>query len=89
VRELLRLPADPDGLIPAIRAALDGTGPAVLPLAPGGDAPEVPDRVPLPVAVVVRTSGTSGSPKAVAVSSRALLASAAASARTITCTPAM
>jgi O-succinylbenzoic acid--CoA ligase len=78
MRDLLRLPADPGRLIPAIRAALDGTGPAVLPLAPGVTAPEVPDRVPLPVAVVVRTSGTSGSPKSVAVSSAALLASAAA-----------
>jgi o-succinylbenzoate---CoA ligase len=78
VRDLLRVPDAPATLIPAIRAALDGTGPAVLPLAEGETAPEVPDRVPLPVAVVVRTSGTSGVPKAVAVSSGALLASAAA-----------
>jgi O-succinylbenzoic acid--CoA ligase len=82
MRDLLAVPDDPDVLIPAIRAALDGTGPAVLPLAPpdGAEArgPETPPRVPLPVAVVVRTSGTSGSPKAVAVSAGALLSSAAA-----------
>jgi o-succinylbenzoate---CoA ligase len=78
MRELLRVPDAPEALVPAIRAALDGTGPAVLPLDAGDAAPELPDRVPLPVAVVVRTSGTSGAPKAVAVSGAALLASAAA-----------
>jgi O-succinylbenzoic acid--CoA ligase len=78
VRDLARVPAEPDVLIPALRAALDGTGPAVLPLAPEIDGSDVPERVPLPVAVVVRTSGTSGAPKAVAISSGALLASAAA-----------
>lgn len=78
MRELAVVADDPAALVPAIRAALDGTGPAVLPLAAGAVPPEVPDRVPLPVAVVVATSGTSGAPKAVAVSSGALLASAAA-----------
>ena len=77
MRELLAVSADPERLIPALRAALDGTGPAVLPLADGTPA-GLPERVPLPVAVVVRTSGTSGEPKAVAISTRALLASAAA-----------
>ncbi|RIX29914.1 AMP-binding protein [Amnibacterium setariae] len=78
MRELAVVPDAPETLVPAIRAALDGTGAAVLPLAAGAVPPEVPDRVPLPVAVVVATSGTSGTPKAVAVSSGALLASAAA-----------
>ncbi|MGN6445795.1 AMP-binding protein [Amnibacterium sp.] len=78
MRDLAPVPDDPATLVPAVRAALDGTGPAVLPLAPG-DAPDgVQERVPLPVAVVVRTSGTSGVPKAVALSAGALLASAAA-----------
>jgi O-succinylbenzoic acid--CoA ligase len=77
VRDLVAVPADPGHLIPALRAALDGTGPAVLPLE--GAAPEgLPARVPLPVALVVRTSGSSGAPKSVAVSAGALLASAAA-----------
>lgn len=78
MRELLAVSAEPVRLIPALRAALDGTGPAVLPLADGTALAGLPDRVPLPVAVVVRTSGTSGEPKAVAISTRALLASAAA-----------
>jgi len=78
MRELRLVPDDPATLVPAVRAALDGSGPAVLPVAPGAPVPAVPDRVPLPVAVVVATSGTSGTPKAVAVSAGALLASAAA-----------
>lgn len=78
MRDLVPVPGDPGVLIPAIRAALDGTGPAVLPLPPGASVPPLPRRVELPVAVVVRTSGTGGEPKAVALSSRALLASAAA-----------
>lgn len=78
MRDLVVVPDDPDTLIPAIRAALDGSGPAVLPIAAGSAAPDSPAQVPLPVAVVVATSGTSGTPKLVAVSSDALLASAAA-----------
>jgi O-succinylbenzoic acid--CoA ligase len=78
-RSLVAVPAVPGPrLYDALRAALDGTGPAVLPTATGGAVPDVPAEVPLPVAVVVATSGTSGAPKAVAVSSRALLSSAAA-----------
>lgn len=78
MRDLAVVPVEPDVLVPAVRAALDGTGPAVLPLAEGAAVPDVPSRVPLPVAVVVSTSGTSGHPKAVAVSAAALLSSAAA-----------
>lgn len=78
MRDLAVVPDDPRSLIPALRAALERTGPAVLPFPAGGEAPEAPGRVPLPVAVVVTTSGTSGSPKSVALSAGALLASAAA-----------
>lgn len=78
MRDLAIVPDDPDTVIAAIRTALDGTGPAVLPIAAGSAAPDAPAQVPLPVAVVVATSGTSGTPKLVAVSSGALLASAAA-----------
>ncbi len=77
MRDLVVVPDDPAQLIPALHAALDGSGPAVLPVPPGA-AVDAPSRVPLPVAVVVRTSGTSGVPKSVALSSGALLASAAA-----------
>jgi O-succinylbenzoic acid--CoA ligase len=78
VRDLVAVPDDPDRLIPALHAALDGSGPAVRPVpADSGDTAPA-QRVPLPVAVVVTTSGTSGSPKSVALSAGALLASAAA-----------
>ena len=70
-------------LIAALEDALAGGAP-ILPLPPGTDAgnPEI-DAVralPLPpdTAVVVRTSGSSGVPKSVALSARALKASAAA-----------
>lgn len=78
MRELAVVPADPDRLIPALHAALDGSGPAVLPVAQGEAVEGVPAQVALPVALVVRTSGTSGDPKSVALSAGALLASAAA-----------
>ena len=78
MRDLAVVVDDPDRLIPAVHAALDGSGPAVLPVPADASADEVPGRVPLPVAVVVRTSGTSGLPKSVALSAGALLASAAA-----------
>ena len=78
MRDLVVVPDDPEQLIPALHAALDGSGPAVLPVPPGAPVVDAPSRVPLPVAVVVRTSGTSGVPKSVALSSGALLASAAA-----------
>lgn len=80
MRDLAIVPADPDRLIPALHAALDGSGPAVLPVAQGEAVEGVPAQVPLPVALVVRTSGTSGDPKSVALSAGALLASAAATA---------
>jgi len=86
-RTLRTVPAGPDGaaaLLLALRAALAGTGPAVLsapePHAPAPSPtgpPEVPE-VPDGVALVVATSGSTGAPRAVMLSARALRASAAA-----------
>ncbi|WP_344577485.1 AMP-binding protein [Nonomuraea roseoviolacea] len=90
------LPPGPE-LFAAVRDALSGDGPAVLPLAPGpaaeaaiaalrptdaGGAPVDGGRgVPGDVAVVIATSGSTGAPKGVMLSGRALRASAAASLR--------
>lgn len=81
------MPADrPDALLRALRAALTGDGPAVLPRAGGASAsaPQparpVPTTVAQNVALVIETSGSTGVPKRVALSRDALLASAAASA---------
>lgn len=71
--------SDPRALIEPLGNALFHDGPAVLPR-PGGarvtqTAPlEVPDNI----AVVIETSGTTGAPKRVALSARALIASAEA-----------
>jgi len=80
-------------VLQALRAALDLSGPAVLPVPPvlavpndhGDDggivaAPraETPKTVDQRVAVVVETSGSTGRPKRVALSADAVLASAAA-----------
>ncbi|MDH2443413.1 AMP-binding protein [Amnibacterium sp. CER49] len=80
MRDLEVVPAgDPAPVIAALRAAVDGSGPAVLPLAPDAARPAgLPDRVPVRVALVIATSGSSGAPKLVALSASALLASAAA-----------
>jgi o-succinylbenzoate---CoA ligase len=59
-----------------IRASLTGTGDAVFVGEPTADLPET---VPQRVALVVQSSGSTGKPKRVALSSDALLASAAAS----------
>ncbi len=83
VRRLERLTASGADVVPLLRAALAGDGAAVLarPL----DAPVVAGDLPPPgeverrVALVVETSGTTSRPKRVALSSDALLASAAAS----------
>ncbi len=71
----------------ALRAALSGAGPAVLPLpSPVEQHPLVElvettnETVPRRVALVIETSGSTGAPKRVALSTDALLASAAASA---------
>ncbi|TBN58445.1 o-succinylbenzoate--CoA ligase [Glaciihabitans arcticus] len=71
----LRAVSGPD-FVPALRAALDGSGPAVF----AGEAPAgLPAEVARRVSVVVQSSGSSGRPKRVALSADALLASAAAS----------
>lgn len=101
-RELFRMPtSDPSAMLRALRDALTGDGPAVLPKVPGTRQPggaggsdnlpsaqaeparvDAPDlaTVPAAVALVIETSGSTGSPKRVALSRDALLASAAASA---------
>ncbi len=66
--------------LPALRAALTGTGPAVLPYAAGSPPPEahagaVPDAG---TALVVGTSGSTGTPKLAMLPASALAASAAA-----------
>ncbi|MEX1078188.1 MAG: AMP-binding protein [Homoserinimonas sp.] len=67
---------DPHVVFEALREALAG-GPAIFPHP--GAAEDVPNRVPVRVAVVVETSGSTGRPKRVALGADALLASAAAS----------
>lgn len=79
-RPLVALGAsDPFAVLRGLEAALAG-GPALLPVAE--DAPALPTpapaRVPQRVALVVETSGSTGTGKRVALSSEALLAGAAA-----------
>jgi O-succinylbenzoic acid--CoA ligase len=84
-RPLRVLDDDPIVVLAALRDALDGSGPAILPHrrshapAPGTALNPVPAEVPRRVAVVIETSGSTGNPKRVALSADALLASAAAS----------
>ncbi|MDQ0744272.1 O-succinylbenzoic acid--CoA ligase [Clavibacter sp. B3I6] len=82
MRRLERLTASGADVVPLLRAALAGDGPALLarPVdAPHGDGPPPPAEVERRVALVVETSGTTRRPKRVALSADALLASAAAS----------
>jgi len=67
-------PESLDDLVLALTAALDGSGPAIVPGASSVPADEVPDEV----AVVISTSGSSGRPKHVMLSAAALTASARA-----------
>lgn len=78
-RPLRDLAVDDPALADALLAALDRSGPAVR-LLPR--AARMPDerRVPAGVAVVVRTSGSTGTPRDVLLSAAALRASAAATA---------
>jgi len=71
----LRAITGPD-FVPALRAALDGSGPAVF---AGAAVDGLPVEVARRVSVVVQSSGSRGRPKRVALSADALLASAAAS----------
>jgi O-succinylbenzoic acid--CoA ligase len=73
---------DSTGLLVPLRAALSGEGPAILPL-PSADAAERAATahlvsVPLPIALVIETSGSTDAPKQVMLGTDALLASAAA-----------
>ncbi|MDO4136332.1 AMP-binding protein [Clavibacter michiganensis] len=83
MRRLERLTASGADVVPLLRAALAGDGPALLarpvdaPVAAGDPPP--PAEVERRVALVVETSGTTSRPKRVALSSDALLASVAAS----------
>lgn len=79
-RPLIALDAvSPGAILEAIRAALSGDGPAVLPFEPGRHPGTLPAEVAQGVALVIETSGSSGSPKRVTLGTDALLASAAAS----------
>jgi o-succinylbenzoate---CoA ligase len=97
-RELRIVPTtDPNELLRALRDALTGDGPAVLPRASrppvatsssgtaiwdpaAAEEFELSTDVPRAVSLVIETSGSTGAPKRVALSTDALLASAAASA---------
>lgn len=73
-------PAAAARLTDALAAALDGSGPTVLPLgpAPGRRPPNLTRPLDSPTAVVIATSGSTGAPKGVLLSAAALRASAAA-----------
>lgn len=81
-------PGDELGVLPQLRAALSGEGPAVLPhpagrrpapgLRPGEPLGPQEDDPQDPTAVVIATSGSTGAAKGVLLASSALLASAAA-----------
>ncbi|MBD7920048.1 AMP-binding protein [Cellulomonas sp. Sa3CUA2] len=77
-RPLRDVPADAQDLVPALTAALDGTGPAVRAL--DDASPGAALQVPPEVALVVRTSGSTGRPRDVMLSADALRASADATA---------
>ena len=77
----LQAPASDDArdVLRALRAAVNGAGPAVALGAPGA----LPDEVPPGTAAVVTTSGSSGIPKSVVISRNALISSAYATAARI------
>ena len=86
MRPLLAFPGEPEELLTRLPAALDGTGPGLLPLPADHAARERVIEVCRPdlplerddVALVVPTSGSSGEPKGVLLTASALRASAAA-----------
>lgn len=85
MRPLAVVGSQPPQLLSALRAALDSTGPAVLPreLVQGLQSEpnaktSLPTEVHSDIAVVIETSGSTGEPKRVALTANALFASAAA-----------
>jgi o-succinylbenzoate---CoA ligase len=84
-RPLRVLPADPVLVLEGLRDALGGSGAAVMVIdeAESRFGGPVPASVARRVALVVQTSGSTATPKRVALSSDALLASAAASASAV------
>lgn len=82
MRPLSVVLADPAGVLKALRAALSGDGPAIMPVAVG-IPPIGPREVPRRISIVVETSGSTAGRKRVALSADALLASAAASASVV------
>ena len=69
--------SDPVAVMDALRQALFDDGPAVLPRLGGAQATRTaPFEVPSEAAVVIETSGTTGKPKRVWLSAKALIASA-------------
>ncbi|HEY5230462.1 MAG TPA: AMP-binding protein, partial [Galbitalea sp.] len=79
-RALAVLPSEPLGVLAGLRDALSGSGPAIL---VSDTATDVPAEVSKRISLVVETSGSTATPKRVALSSDALLASAAASASAV------
>ncbi|QHC57879.1 AMP-binding protein [Rathayibacter sp. VKM Ac-2760] len=77
-RPLASVDPAPEKVLIALRAALDGSGPAVRIAPPGSAGSDGAAVVPQRVAVVVETSGSSGPPKRVALATSALLTSASA-----------
>ena len=77
-RELRVIADDAATVMPALRAALSADGPAIMPAPIGADRFGIPNQVEKRIALVVQTSGSSGTPKRVALSADALLANAAA-----------
>ncbi|MCC2316815.1 o-succinylbenzoate--CoA ligase [Cellulomonas chengniuliangii] len=73
-------PADVSALMAALSAALDGSGPAVLPVAATQPSDAPPPEAPDDVAVVIRTSGSTGAPRGVQLTAAALRASGEATA---------
>ena len=79
-RPLAVLPPEPAAVLAGLKDALGGDGPAIV---VSDQMRGLPVEVPRKVALIVETSGTSATPKRVALSSDAILASAAASANAI------
>lgn len=71
----IRVDGPLEDLARALRAALDGSGPAVAPVV-GRPPADLPARVPDDVALVLPTSGSTGTPRRVLLGADAVLASA-------------